>query len=147
MPTYTVWSKPNTISSEAKRRIAECITAAHHEEAKAPRFLVQVIFTEIAPDSHFLGGQPAPASQVWVRGDIRSGRATEQKEKLLLRLTNEIADILGIASTEMMVYLNDIQGANMTEYGRLLMEPGEEDAWFAKLPEELREHLRRLEES
>ncbi|WP_018295697.1 tautomerase family protein [Corynebacterium lubricantis] len=147
MPTYTVWSQPTTISAEAKGRIAECITTAHHEEALAPRFLVQVIFNEIAPGSHFIGGKPAPQGQVWVRADIRSGRTKAQKEKLLLRLTSEIADILSIPATEMMVYLNDIPGANMTEYGRLLMEPGEEDAWFAELPADLQEHLHKLEEA
>lgn len=141
MPTYTCWSQQSKLSATAKRRIAEAITDAHHELAKAPRYLVQVLFTEVEPASHFIGGRVAPDNQVWIRADIRSGRTHKQKEDLLLRLTQEVALILGLPREEVWVYINEIPGSNMTEYGHLLMEPGQEDAWFAALPEGLKERL------
>lgn len=147
MPTYTVWSTSGTIPAKVKGRIAEAITAAHHEVALAPRYLVQVLFNEVGAGSHFIGGKAAPEDQVWVRGDIRSGRTEEQKSELLLRLTVEIAEILDSPSTDVWVYLNDIPGSGMTEYGRLLMEPGEEDAWFGALPAQLKKRLAELEEA
>lgn len=147
MPTYTCWSQRIRLSREVKHRIAEAITDAHTELAKAPRYLVQVLFNEVEPDSHFIGGQPAPESQVWVRADIRSGRTEEQKEALLLRLTEEIALLIGIPDEEVWVYINEIPGRNMTEYGRLLLDPGQEDEWFNSLPEGLRERLQGLEDN
>ncbi|ALC04547.1 4-oxalocrotonate tautomerase [Corynebacterium deserti GIMN1.010] len=146
MPTYTCWSRRIQISRESKHRIAEAITDAHHELAKAPKYLVQVLFNEVEPDSHFIGGHPAPDNQIWVHATIRAGRTKEQKDSLLLRLTEEIALILGIPKEVVWVYINEIPGGNMTEYGRLLLEPGQEDEWFASLPEALQERLTDLSE-
>lgn len=142
MPTYTCWSQGDWISREVKTRIAAAITDAHHHLAKAPRYLVQVFFQEVNADSHFIGGHPAPANQVWIRGEIRSGRTLEQKQALLARLTAEVAEILDIPTEEVWVYLAEIPGSNMTEYGHLLREPGEETAWFNDLPVQLQARLR-----
>lgn len=147
MPTYTCWSQRIRISREAKQRIAEAITDAHHEIALAPKYLVQVIFNEVEPDSYFIAAQSASENHIWVQATIRSGRTEKQKEELLLRLTQEIALILGIPNEEVWVYITEIPGSNMTEYGRLLMEPGEEEKWFNSLPEGLRERLTELEGS
>ncbi|ANE02824.1 tautomerase family protein [Corynebacterium crudilactis] len=147
MPTYTCWSQRIRISREAKQRIAEAITDAHHEIAQAPKYLVQVIFNEVEPDSYFIGAQPSSENHMWIQATIRSGRTAEQKEELLLRLTGEVALILDIPNEEVWVYITEIPGANMTEYGRLLLEPGQEDAWFNSLPEGLRERLSELEDS
>jgi hypothetical protein len=45
-----------------------------------------VIFYDIAPGSHYIGGQLAPAGQMWIRGDIRDGRSEEQKRRMLSRI-------------------------------------------------------------
>jgi hypothetical protein len=42
------------------------------------------------------------------------------------------------------LYLCDIPAANVAEYGRVLLPPGEEDAWFSSLPDAMRERLRPL---
>lgn len=142
MPTYICRSQQGRIPREARARIAAAITDAHHHIARAPRYLVQVLFEEIAADSHFIGGHPAPVNQVWLRGEIRAGRSEAQKEQLLVRLTGEIAEILRIPAEEVWVYLGEIPGGNMTEYGHLLSEPGTEAAWFSALPAELQARLR-----
>jgi phenylpyruvate tautomerase PptA (4-oxalocrotonate tautomerase family) len=41
-------------------------TAIHHEKTGAPRYLIQVIFYAVAPDSHYVIGRPAPANQIWI---------------------------------------------------------------------------------
>jgi phenylpyruvate tautomerase PptA (4-oxalocrotonate tautomerase family) len=46
--------------------IVRSITAIHHEKTGAPRYLIQVIFYAVAPDSHYVIGQPAPANQIWI---------------------------------------------------------------------------------
>ncbi|MGP6174363.1 tautomerase family protein [Corynebacterium sp. A21] len=143
MPTYSCWSQKGWISRAAQTKIAAAITDAHHDIAKAPRYLVQVLFTEVSADAHFIGGHPAPANQVWIHALIRFGRTEEQRKDLLVRLTSEVAEILGVPTEEVWVYISEIPGANMTEYGHLLREPGQEAAWFADLPEALQERLKR----
>jgi hypothetical protein len=36
------------------------------EKTGAPRYLIQLIFYAVAPDSHYVIGQPAPANQIWI---------------------------------------------------------------------------------
>jgi phenylpyruvate tautomerase PptA (4-oxalocrotonate tautomerase family) len=110
----------------------------------APRYLVQVIFYDIAPDSHYVAGRLAPADQIWVRADIRSGRTNEQKSQMLRRIMQEVSRISGVAEEMVWVYLSEIPPANIAEYGHVLPAPGEEDAWFSTLPDALREKLRPL---
>ena len=86
MPTYVCSAARGRLTSDQRAEIARRITAIHHEETGAPRYLVQFIFYELAPDSHFVAGQPAPADQIWVRGDIRCGRTNEQKSRMLRRI-------------------------------------------------------------
>jgi phenylpyruvate tautomerase PptA (4-oxalocrotonate tautomerase family) len=113
----------------------------HHEVAIAPRYFVQVVFAELTANSIFLAGEPAPAGHVWIRADIRAGRTPEQKRELLQRITTEVGRTLGTSPEHVWVYICDIPGPNIAEYGRVLPNPGEEEAWFAQLPGNLRERL------
>lgn len=144
MPTYACWSETGVIPPDARGRIATALTEAHHEVALAPRYFVQVLFPELPPGSLFLAGQPATSGHVWIRADMRSGRTVEQKRELLARITREVGAILGIAPESVWVYLSDIPGASVAEYGRPLPDPGGEEEWFAQLPPELRERLAQL---
>jgi phenylpyruvate tautomerase PptA (4-oxalocrotonate tautomerase family) len=82
MPTYVCTAAVGRLTPVQKTEIVRRITAIHHEETGAPRYLVQVIFYDVAPDSHYVAGQLAPADQIWVRADIRSGRTNEQNRKV-----------------------------------------------------------------
>lgn len=144
MPTYACWSETGLISPDARERIAAALTEAHHEIARAPRYFVQVLFPELAPGSLFLAGRPATGGHVWIRVDLRSGRTVEQKRDLLGRITREVGEILGIPPESVWVYLSDIPGSSVAEYGRPLPDPGGEEEWFAGLPPELQERLTRL---
>ena len=141
MPTYACSAAAGRLTPAQKVEIVQSITAIHHEETGAPRYLVQVIFYDIAPGSHYIGGQLAPASQMWIRGDIRDGRSEEQKRRMLSRILQEVSRIGEIAEEEVWVYLSDIPAQNMAEYGRVLPVPGAENAWFATLSAALRERL------
>ena len=47
--------------------IVRSITTIHHEKKTgAPRYLIEVIFYAVAPDSHYVIGRPAPANQIWI---------------------------------------------------------------------------------
>ncbi|MBV9793961.1 MAG: tautomerase family protein [Actinobacteria bacterium] len=144
MPTYTCWSEPGVVSPEVRAQIAKALTEIHHEVAVAPRYFVQVIFVELQPGSIFIAGEAAPAAHLWVRADIRAGRTAAQKHELLGRITTELGQLTGTGPENVWVYINDIPGANIAEYGRDLPDPGQEDAWFAALPPELQQSLRPL---
>lgn len=141
MPTYAVTSRTGLISQEKRAAVAELLTTLHQEIAIAPRYLVQVIFHDVEPGALFLAGQPAPEGHVWIRADIRSGRTRQQKTELLEQITAQAAALLGLGPEHVWVYINEIPGEHMTEYGRLLPEPGREGEWFAALPRELQERL------
>jgi phenylpyruvate tautomerase PptA (4-oxalocrotonate tautomerase family) len=141
MPTYACSAAAGRLTPGQKVEIVQSITAIHHEETGAPRYLVQVIFYDIAPGSHYIGSQLAPPGHIWIRGDIRDGRSEEQKSRMLSRVLQEVSRIGEIAEEEVWVYLSDIPAQNMAEYGRVLPVPGAENAWFAALPAPLRERL------
>jgi phenylpyruvate tautomerase PptA (4-oxalocrotonate tautomerase family) len=144
MPTYTCWSEAGIVSPEARAKIATALTEIHHEVAVAPRYFVQVLFADLAADSLFLAGHEAPAGHVWIRADIRAGRTEEQKHELLRRITEEVGGILGLPTERVWVYICDIPGSNISEYGRALPDPGQEDAWFDQLPPDLQDRLTKL---
>ena len=144
MPTYACSTAAGRLTPVQKLEIVRSITAIHHEETGAPRYFVQVIFYDVAPGSHFIGGLAAPVTQMWIRGDIRDGRTQEQKKQMLSRILQEVSKATGIAEDEVWVYLSDMPAHNMAEYGRVLPVPGAENAWFETLPAALREWLEPL---
>lgn len=144
MPTYVCSAATGRLTSDQKTEIVRSITAIHHEETGAPRYLVQVIFNDVAPGGHYIAGRSAPADQIWVRADIRAGRTDEQKSRMLRRLVRDVSKGSGAAEERVWVYLSEIPAENIAEYGRMLPPPGSEDAWFATLPDGLRERLRPL---
>ena len=144
MPTYACSTAAGRLTDSQRLEITESVTSAHAEETGAPRYLVQVVFYEVQPGSHYVGGKLASLGQIWVRGDIRSGRTDVVKRKMIERLLQEIAKIAGVAEEEVWVYLCDVPAANIAEYGRALPSPGEEEAWLATIPGELSRRLRSL---
>lgn len=144
MPTYTVSSRIGLIDQEHRAAVAELLTTLHNEIAVAPRYLVQVLFNDLATGALFLAGKQAPEGHVWIHADIRSGRTQQQKTDLLEQITSRVADALGLTPEHVWVYINEIPGEHMTEYGKLLPQPGHEEEWFTTLPQALQEELSNL---
>ncbi|RXF73092.1 tautomerase family protein [Hansschlegelia zhihuaiae] len=144
MPTYVCWARTGLLSGDQRRRIAQRITEIHHEAGRAPRYFVQVIFSDIAEQSHFIAGEEAERDHIWIRADIRTGRTQEQKAQIMTRIVDDVCAISGASRESVWVYVSDIPGASVTEFGHILPQPGEEEAWFARLPAELQERLRAI---
>lgn len=142
MPTYICWTRTGQLSPDQRLRIAKSITEIHHDVALAPRYFVQVIFNELNPHSHYVGGDEAEPNHIWIRADIRAGRTTDQKGRLMTRIVDDVCEISGASRENVWVYISDIPGPSVVEYGHILPQPGEEDAWFARLPHDLQEKLR-----
>ncbi|MHA6641057.1 tautomerase family protein [Mesorhizobium sp. A623] len=144
MPTYACWTAGGRLTSAQRTDIAKAITTIHAEEGRAPRYFVQVLFNEIQPASHFIGGLSAPEDLIWVRADIRSGRTVEQKKAIMERIADGLSTIAKVGREDVWVYISDIPATGVLEFGQVLPPPGEEDAWFSRLPEALQERLKAL---
>ena len=144
MPLYACTATSGRLTPAQKTQIAETITAIYHEETGAPGYLVQVIFYDIAPGNHYLAGRPAPADEICIRCDTRSGKTSTEKSQMLRRITQGVAKASGAAEDAVSVLLCELPLANMAEYGRNAPAPGEEDAWFSSLPDALQKRLTAL---
>lgn len=136
MPTYVVTVAAGRLCGEKKHGIIKAITNIHSEETNVPHFIVQVIFHEILPGQHFINEQPVTTDQIWIRGDIRSGRTDEQKEKMLSRLVKAAGEATDIDPSFFWIYLCDIP--KMAEFGSVMPAPGGEAAWIASLSEDVK---------
>lgn len=142
MPTYA-FTTARSLTAGQRARLVDSVTTIHQVEATAPRYFVQVVFYKVEPDSIFIGGEAASPDHVWVRADIRSGRTSEQKSRMLQRIMRETSEILGISEQAVWVYISDIPAQGVLEFGNVLPEPGGEAKWLAALPGALREKLLR----
>lgn len=143
MPTY-VCSFPHGLLDEAKRaQIAQAIAARHAEATGAPAFFVQVVIDESPHRTRFLGGSVSDA-HVWIRADIRAGRAEAVRQGLMLNIMADVSAITAIAAQDIWVYINNLEPTDMVEFGHVLPRPGEEQQWFEGLPAPLQKYLSSL---
>lgn len=144
MPTYVVTSLVNRFSGDQKSRLAAIITDIHCAATGAPPYLVQVIFNDVPQGSYFLGGKLLKFDNIFVHGEIRAGRSHEVKQRLILELMHSTAAIGETDRSCVQVYLVDVPAQQIAEWGQILPKPGEEAAWSAKLPADVRARMNSL---
>src|SRR5260370_5145837 len=108
MPTYVCSAAVVRLTPAQKAEILNNISTIHHEETGAARYLVLVIFHDLAPGNCYLGHRPAHADQIWIRGDIRSGRTNEQKSQMLRRVMHAVGRVGGAPDDAVCVYLSNL---------------------------------------
>jgi phenylpyruvate tautomerase PptA (4-oxalocrotonate tautomerase family) len=140
MPTYVCSVPEGSLNATQKTLIAQAITRVHSESTGAPQFFVQVMIDENKSVDRFLGGHLA-ANHVWIRGDIRAGRTEDQRKTLMVQIVKEVSQIAGISEESIWVYLCNLEPTDMLEYGHVLPAPGDEKAWFERLPPSLQDYL------
>lgn len=141
MPTYVCSTEAGRLTSAQRLHIVKGLTTIHAEETGAPRYLVQVVFSEVSPHSMYVGGEPAPAGQMWIRGDIRSGRTAAVKHRMIERILHDVCAAIDVAPEAVWVYICEIPAENIAEYGSVLPSPGGEAEWLETLPKALRTKL------
>ena len=144
MPTYICTAPTGQLSTFQKAGIAKEITRVHSEVTGAPGFFAQVIFNEVPEGNYFLGGAPLHSSHIFVHGNIRAGRGAQEKLRLLTTLVDVIAHAAGLPKRHVWVYIEDLPARQLAEYGLVLPEPGEEEAWKAKLSSEDWMHMEKI---
>ena len=145
MPTYVCLAGSGQISAGQRQRIAAGITLIHGDCTGAPPAFVQCIFQDLDAASHYIGGEPAPQS-VWVYGHIRDGRDEGVRERILIRISELLVDILHIDPSLTWAYINPLANTDMVEFGRTLPLPGAEQQWIEQMPAGVRERLLELNE-
>ena len=144
MPTYVVTAPAGRLSATQKEQLARRITDIHCERTGAPAYFAQVLFTDVTPGNYFLGGKPLTEDNIFVHGQIRAGRGPEIKEPMILDLMNATAQIAQTAPSHVQVYIVDVPARQIAEWGQLLPLPGEEAAWDAAQPPEVKARMQRL---
>jgi phenylpyruvate tautomerase PptA (4-oxalocrotonate tautomerase family) len=144
VPSYIVYSAEESLTGEQRADLARAITALHSEHTGAPKSFVQTVFLPVAPGGHFIGARPADPRCVWIRGDIRGGRAAKVRTALADGIAAAAERVAGIPRQYVWVYLNELAHTDMIEFGSVLPVPGEEAAWIDAMDPEARDYLRSL---
>ena len=145
MPTYTVKYSNFKLSSKQKKIIAYGITKTHSKFTGANTFFAQVIFNKNDNSSHFMGGKIVKNKEIFLNGQIRAGRTSVIKKKLILGLREVLIKNTKLKSDCLWVYLEDLPPQQMIEYGEILPKSGEEKKWFKSLSISLKKRLKRIE--
>tara|TARA_B100001057_G_C22681571_1_gene883964 strand:- start:271 stop:717 length:447 start_codon:yes stop_codon:yes gene_type:complete len=147
MPTYTVKYSNFLLSQKKKNLIAKDITATHSKFTGANTFFAQVIFQKNEKNSHFMGGKLVKTKEIFLNGQIRSGRTSKVKKQLILGLRKILIKNTNLKKDYIWVYLEDLLPDQMIEYGEVLPKSGQEKRWFNSLTPSLRKKLKKLEKT
>ena len=145
MPTYTVKYSNINLSQKQKNSIAKDITNSHSKFTGANTFFAQVIFQKNEKDAHFMGGKLVKTKEIFLNGQIRAGRTSRVKKKLILGLKKILIKNTKLQSDFIWVYLEDLLPDQMIEYGEVLPKSGNEKKWFNSLSSSLRKRLKKME--
>ena len=145
MPTYTVTNSNFKLNEQQKRKIAKRITDIHSKVTKANTYFAQIIFNKTKDNDHFMGGKKVKEPQLFLYGQIRAGRTSKIKTKLILELRNILIKESKLDETQVWVYILDLTPSQMIEYGAILPKSGQENKWFKNLSSKLKNKLLALE--
>ena len=145
MPTYTVTHSNFKFQTKTKVKIAKGITKVHNIVTGANTYFAQVIFNKTKNNDHYMGGKKVKEPQLFLHGQIRSGRSAKIKKKLILDLKNTLIKNSKLNETQIWVYIVDITPSQMIEYGAILPKSGGEAKWFKNLSPKLKKKLKQME--
>lgn len=144
MPTYIVTTPKDRLSQDQKQKLARKITNIHCTITGAPAYFAQVIINEVELDNYFLAGKPLEQDNIFIHGQIRAGRDIKTKEKLIIEIMNSAAEIAETDKSHIQVYIVDVPADQIAEWGQILPNPGEEDAWNARIPDHIKQRMTAL---
>ena len=145
MPTYYVNISNIKFKKNTKEKLAKEITKIHNKATGANKYFAQVIFNDTKRGDHYIGGKIVSKPEIFIYGNIRSGRTAKVKNKLLTGLREIIRKNTRLKKDNIWVYILDLKPNQMIEYGELLPKSGGEKKWFNNLPRKLKKRLNKID--
>jgi phenylpyruvate tautomerase PptA (4-oxalocrotonate tautomerase family) len=129
VPIYTCTLKEEALSAQTKKALAVEIGSIHSAINHVPSTYVNVVFNELPADSLYTDG--VPASPFLVNGWVREGHPKAETTRLASEIAAAVTRISAIPADRVLVVFQSSPASFAVEGGRVLPEPGEEEAWIA----------------
>lgn len=129
MPVYTCTTTTSTLTADIKRALAHEIGRIHAEINHVPSTYVNVVFHELPPGGIYTDG--VPANPVLVNGWVRSGHPEDETTRLATEIATAVSRIGSIDADRVLMVIQNSPASGAIEGGRVLPEPGHEQAWLA----------------
>jgi phenylpyruvate tautomerase PptA (4-oxalocrotonate tautomerase family) len=129
MPVYTCTTTTSTLTDDIKSALAHEIARIHALINHVPSTYINVIFHELPHGGVYTDG--VPANPVLVNGWVRAGHPEAETTRLATEIAAALWRIVNIAADRVLVVIQPSPARFAVEGGRVLPEPGQEQAWFA----------------
>jgi phenylpyruvate tautomerase PptA (4-oxalocrotonate tautomerase family) len=129
MPVYTCTTAQATLSADIKAALAGEITRIHSTVNHVPSTYVNVVFHGLAADDVYTAGRPG--QPLLINGWVRTGHPDDETSRLVAEIADAATRVTGIPAQRVLVVIQNSPARFAMEGGRVLPEPGEEQAWLA----------------
>lgn len=129
MPVYTCTAAVSTLSADTKAELAAEVARIHSEVNHVPSTYVNVVFNELPADSVYTDGRPA--QPLLINGWVRTGHPDDETSRLVAEIAVAATRVTGLPAERVLVVIQNSPARFAIEGGRVLPEPGEEQAWLA----------------
>jgi phenylpyruvate tautomerase PptA (4-oxalocrotonate tautomerase family) len=129
MPIYTCTANDATLTASTKAELAGEIARIHSAINHVPSTYVNVVFHELPADAVYTDGRPA--APVLVSGWVRAGHPEGDITRLATEIAAAVTRLAGVPADRVLVVFESSPAHFAVEGGRVLPEPGEEQAWIS----------------
>ena len=129
MPIYTLTTTVSTLNTQVKAALAGEIGRIHSSINHVPSTYVNVVFHELPADGIYTDG--VPANPVLVSGWVRAGHPEAETTRLATEIAAAVSRIANVEPDRVMMVIQNSPASGAVEGGRVLPEPGQEQAWIA----------------
>jgi phenylpyruvate tautomerase PptA (4-oxalocrotonate tautomerase family) len=129
MPIYSCTTTESTVTTDVKMALAGEIARIHSAINHVPSTYVNVVFHELPADAVYTDGRPA--APVLVSGWVRAGHPEADITRLATEIATAITRLAGVPAERVLVVFESSPAHFAVEGGRVLPEPGEEQAWIS----------------
>jgi len=129
MPVYTCTTTTATLTADVKSALAQEISRIHAEINHVPSTYVNVVFHELPAGGIYTDG--VLANPVLVNGWVRSGHPADETTRLATEIAAAVSRIANVDPDRVLMVIQNSPASGAIEGGRVLPEPGQEQAWIA----------------